>query len=77
MLSEYDGYSSKSSFVKEWLIENIEEEGLWDFTSKTKDGIYFPLSDSWSEAVNRKYDSTYIVLKLIENMEIKKDFSTL
>ncbi|GAB6109500.1 hypothetical protein [Fusibacter bizertensis] len=72
LLSKYDGYSSKSSLVKEWLFESRGEDGLWDFTSSTKDGVYLPLSNNWRKSINRKYDSTYIVMKLLNNIVGKR-----
>jgi len=49
----------KLSFVIDWLNENRNENGKWDMSAVVKDGLYFPLSDSWRTAEMRELDCTY------------------
>lgn len=57
-------------FVREWLYQFKEPDDLWDMGPTVKDGVYFPLSDSWRYAVDRKQDCTYRISNLIENISI-------
>ncbi len=59
---------AKLKFVGEWLDQNRDPDGLWDMGSSVKDGIYFPLSDSWRTIEARKQDCTYRITKLISNL---------
>ena len=45
-------------FVAEWLDSNRDENGQWDLGTGAKDGVYFPLSDSWRSEASRKADCT-------------------
>lgn len=54
----YETAKEKLSFVVEWLNDNKDEDGQWDFGPKANDGVYFPLSDSWRKAEDRKRDCT-------------------
>lgn len=53
----------------EWLNNNREPEGRWDMGTTVKDGIKFPLSDSWRSKDLRIKDCTYRISKLIKKME--------
>ena len=68
LLSEYrnPGCKEKLMFVVEWLNNNKEPEGYWDMGTKVKDGVKFPLSDSWRKKEMRIKDCTYRILKLIK-----------
>lgn len=70
LLSEYrnPGCKEKLMFVVEWLIINKEHEGYWDMETKAKDGVKFPLSDSWRKKELRIKDCTYRISKLIKNI---------
>lgn len=69
LLAEYR-IPRKFTFVLEWLNNNKESEGYWDMGSTVKDGVRFPLSDSWRKKELRVKDCTYRISKLIENIEI-------
>lgn len=58
VLAGYEAAKEKLLFVADWLNDNKDENGQWDFGPKANDGIYFPLSDSWRKAVDRKQDCT-------------------
>lgn len=65
LLSRYACYKDKCSYVVEWLMENRDEDGFWDLGSKVKDGVFFPLSDSWRKRLNRKIDSTVFIQRYV------------
>ena len=58
VLAGYEAAKEKLSFVADWLNDNKDENGQWDFGPKANDGVYFPLSDSWRKAEDRKRDCT-------------------
>ncbi|MDR2619395.1 MAG: hypothetical protein LBC62_11045, partial [Treponema sp.] len=43
---------------KQLYNENMIRKNEWDMGKDSKDGIYFPLSDSWRKEENRIKDST-------------------
>ncbi len=53
-------------FVIPWLEQNRDISGQWDLGTKVKDGIYFPLSDSWRKEEDRKADCTYKIESIIK-----------
>ena len=70
LLSEYrnPGCKEKLMFVVEWLNINKEPEGYWDMGTRAKDGVRFPLSDSWRKKELRIKDCTYRISKLIKSI---------
>lgn len=70
LLAEYrnSGCKDKLMFVVEWLNIHKEPEGFWDMGPKVKDGIRFPLSDSWRKKELRIKDCTYRIARLINNI---------
>ncbi|NLW03507.1 MAG: hypothetical protein GX027_09660 [Clostridiaceae bacterium] len=70
LLSEYKNPKCKAKlrFVTEWLNHNREPDGSWDLGATAKDGVYFPLSDSWRNAETRKKDCTYRISKLLRSL---------
>jgi len=70
LLSEYKNprCKAKLGFVAEWLNRNREPDGSWDMGPDAKDGVYFPLSDSWRSKETRKKDCTYRILRLIGSL---------
>lgn len=71
LLAKYrnPGCKEKLMFVVDWLNINKEHEGCWDMGTGVKDGVQFPLSDSWRKKELRIKDCTYRVKKLMENIE--------
>lgn len=72
LLAKYNNpiCKEKLMFVGEWLKQNKGPDGLWDMGHKVKDGVYFPLSDSWRCIETRKQDCTYRIMNLIKNIGI-------
>lgn len=66
VLAGYKAAKEKLSFVVEWLNDNKEENGQWDFGPKANDGVYFPLADSWRKAEHRKADCTERVKRFLD-----------
>jgi len=50
-------------------MENRGNDGLWDMGAAVKDGIHFPLSDSWHKPEDRKRDCTVRIERLLERLE--------
>jgi hypothetical protein len=63
------GCKEKLMFVVEWLNANKGREGYWDMGAAAKDGVLFPLSDSWRSKELREKDCTYRISKLIKDLE--------
>ncbi|HWR61343.1 MAG TPA: hypothetical protein VN580_06995 [Clostridia bacterium] len=72
LLSEYKNPACRRrlSFVAEWIKRNKEPYGLWDMGPAVKDGVHFPLSDSWRSIESRELDCTYRIKKLLADIEM-------
>lgn len=68
LAAEYPCAVEKLKFAADWLMENRDESGFWDFGSKASDGVYFPLSDSWRSADTRKADCTHMVNSFLKKL---------
>ena len=70
LLSKYDNLECKNQlqFAKKWLKANMTKNNEWDMGNKSKDGINFPLSDSWRTDDVRIKDCTYRINKLLEKL---------
>lgn len=55
----------KLQFVAKWLQKNKNDNGKWDMGAEVKDGIYFPLSNSWRTPEARENDCTYRIQNLL------------
>ena len=67
LLVKYDNPECKKQlkFIVKWLKSNITKNNEWDLGKASKDGINFPLSDSWRSEENRIKDCTYRINKLL------------
>ncbi|MCL1803050.1 MAG: hypothetical protein FWG30_05325 [Eubacteriaceae bacterium] len=65
ILSGYSLGKEKLKFAIRWIQGNKEANGLWDLGATANDGVYFPLSDSWRKAEDRKADCTERILALL------------
>jgi hypothetical protein len=68
LLARYDCAPQKLGFVVKWLLDNRDADGTWDMGSDSKDGIHFPLSDSWRKSEDRKRDCTVRITKLLKTL---------
>ncbi len=68
VLSHYSQAKDKLVFVADWLTDNVNEPGRWDFGKNGKDGVVFPLSDRWDDS-GRIKDSTSWILRLMKKLK--------
>ena len=69
LLTGYSCAREKLKFASDWLNTRMDEGGRWDFGSEARDGIYFPLSDSWRKVEDRKGDCTHRVKLFLEKLD--------
>jgi hypothetical protein len=71
LLAEYKnpGCCHRLAFVATWLRQNRELEGYWDMGPGAKDGVRFPLSDSWRTKELRVKDCTYRITRILRSIE--------
>ncbi|MDD4590645.1 MAG: hypothetical protein PHG06_09505 [Parabacteroides sp.] len=72
LLSDYSLAPEKLGFVVDWLKSQRDDNGQWDMGSDVKDGIHFPLSDSWRKIEDRKRDCTLRVTRFLDKLEATK-----
>lgn len=68
ILAGYRRAGEKLGFVAEWLEANKNEQGKWDMRPGVKDGVYFPLSDSWRSQDCRIADCTERINNLLRKI---------
>ncbi|MDR0302839.1 MAG: hypothetical protein LBI04_11090 [Treponema sp.] len=69
LLAEYKSCKkTQLDFAVRWLKKNMEREKEWDMGKEVKDGMYFPLSDSWRKDEDRIKDCTHRINKLLEKL---------
>jgi hypothetical protein len=66
VIAGYRFAPEKLGFVVDYLLQNQLAPGIWDLGQQAKDGIYFPLSDSWRKAEDRQRDCTAQIQKLVD-----------
>jgi hypothetical protein len=66
LVSQFRGWAKYQDKYTEWIINQRNEEGLWEFPRKP-DLFNVPLSDSWRSRKNRIIDSTIMVLRFLNN----------
>lgn len=69
LLSDYHCAPQKLGFVAKWILGNRDADGMWDMGALVKDGIHFPLSDSWRKSEDRRRDCTERIEKLLKALE--------
>jgi hypothetical protein len=69
MLAGYSCAEKKLSFAAQWIKKHADENGEWDLGASARDGIYFPLSDSWRKPADRKRDCTHRINKLLDSLQ--------
>lgn len=68
LLSGYQQAREKLKFVAEWLDSNKNKRGQWDLGANVKDGVYFPLSDSWRNQDYRISDCTERITNILQKI---------
>ena len=69
-LEQLAGYAcagEKLGFAADWLLAYRDGDG-WDLSASVKDNIYFPVSDSWRKAEDRRRDCTVRIEKLLARL---------
>lgn len=67
-IADYTCAKDKLSFVNNWLESFKNKRGKWDMGPTVKDGIYFPISDSWRKIEMRENDCTIRILNLLDKI---------
>lgn len=67
-LAGFEQARDKLEFVAEWLISNQRECGGWDLGAGAKDGVYFPLADSWRRQELRISDCTERITHILQKI---------
>jgi len=77
LLAEYNNKECKKQleFINKWLSKNMIEKNKWDMGKEAKDGINFPLSDSWRKEEDRINDCTYRINRLLEKIGTNCNFA--
>jgi len=65
LLADYKRGKEQLGFAVRWLEENRGENSRWDMGPKVRDGMYFPLSDSWRRKEDREADCTERISALV------------
>ena len=68
VLADYRQAKDKLGFVAEWLEANRTGLGQWDLGAGARDGVYFPLSDSWRKQEDRRADCTERIAGLLQKI---------
>lgn len=68
LLADYRYSKEQLSFAAEWLRAHQKDNHKWDMGPNAKDGVYFPLSDSWRKAEQRETDCTTRIRKLLTKL---------
>jgi hypothetical protein len=71
ILAKYNNPECKKQlkYAAKWLKENMTKNNEWDMGKESKDGIYFPLSDSWKLKEDRIRDCSYKMNQLLKFFE--------
>lgn len=65
ILSCFASWRGNADNVIEWLWNNRNDEGFWDFGPRASMSIYFPLSESWRKSKQRQHDWSTRILALL------------
>lgn len=68
LLAGYGQARGKLGLVAEWLDSHKDAHGQWDLGAGAKDGVYFPLSDSWRKQEYRIADCTERITNLMQQI---------
>ncbi len=65
ILSSFQCWREVATDALEWLWDQRNADGLWDFGNPPARCFYFPLSDNWRKPGNRQLDQSTRVLALL------------
>lgn len=66
LISQFSGWDRYKNNYIEWIINQKNEDGLWEFPKKY-DLSCIPLSDSWRKKKNKVIDSTIMILRFLKS----------
>ena len=69
LLSYFPSASNLLEKAYEWLWDQKNSEGLWDFGQLGRDGLHLPLSNSWRVLKARETDCTIRILTIMVRMQ--------
>jgi hypothetical protein len=65
LLSHFPVWRNMAEETVEWLWENQNPEGIWDFGTRSPSSAFMPLSETWRKKGVRRLDWTTRVLLLL------------
>ncbi len=68
LMTGYLAAKEKFAYVVQWLLDNMEQDGFWDMGASARDGIQYPMSNSWRKSINRKLDCTVRVCSILSRL---------
>jgi hypothetical protein len=68
ILSRFPSWLTMSQGTLNWLWQQKDEDGYWDFGSQTSFCIDFPISESWRKPLNRRVDYSTCALALLRRV---------
>jgi hypothetical protein len=71
ILSHFQCWREVAVGALDWLWEQRNPDGLWDFGAKVSKSFYFPLSEDWRKVGNRSVDHSTRVLTLLRQFSDK------
>ena len=68
LLAEFPCARDELAFAAAWLHLHAAD-GQWDLGPSARDGVYFPLADSWRSEATRKADCTARIRRLLDKID--------
>jgi len=69
MLRAFPTASESACKAVDWILQQADREGLWDFGGRSSGSVYFPLSGSWRRIIDRRIDWTTRILLLLRSLK--------
>ncbi len=69
ILSTFQSWRERAAGAVDWLWNQRNPAGLWDFGTKVSKCSYFPLSDDWRKPFNRSIDHSTRILALLSKYD--------
>jgi hypothetical protein len=71
ILSHFQCWRDITTKALDWLWQQRNPDGLWDFGAKVSKSFYFPLSDDWRKPGARSMDHSTRILVLLKSFVFK------
>ena len=69
ILADYPSAGTLLESAFNWLWDQMNNNGFWDFGDVARDGLELPLSDSWRRKGSRQADCTVRILSLMVRLQ--------